>query len=119
MFKNPVPQTPIPNSRRLILRDKGEEERMWKNHTPNSIVGSLFQGKEKGKGWKNRGNPSPPLWNVFNTLAAAFKTKPGDWKQAKILKSSFSKCKTELGMDTEVIYKFTEAYQKVCVLKNK
>lgn len=43
---------PIPNSRRQILRYEGEKERMWKNHAPNSVVGFLFQSKEKGKGWE-------------------------------------------------------------------
>lgn len=92
---------------------------MWKNYATDSVVGSLFQSREKEEGWEKGGGPSPLLWNVFNTLVAAFKTKPEDWKQGKIVKSSFSKHKTELGMYAEVIYKFTEAYQKAHVLKNK
>lgn len=86
---------------------------------PNSVIGSLLQSRIKGKRWEKEASPSPLLWNVFNTLVAAFKTKYGDGKQAKILKSSFSKHKTELGMYAEVIYKFTEAYQKASLLQNK
>lgn len=90
---------------------------MWKNYATNNVVGCLFQSREKGEGREKGGNPSPLLWNVFDTLVAASKTKPEDWKQAKIVKSSFSKHKTELRMYAEVIYKFTEAYQKARVLK--
>lgn len=72
--------------------------------------------RKKGKGGKNGGSPSPLLRNVFETLVAAFKIKRGDWKQAKIVKSAFSKRKTELGTYTEVIHKFTEADQKARVL---
>lgn len=61
------------------------------------LLAPCSKARKKGKGGKNGGSPSPLLWNVFKTLVAAFKIKPGDWKQPKIVKSSFSKHKNWAG----------------------
>lgn len=76
-----------------------------------------MEGRQGGReGGRKEG---PLLWNVFNSLVAALKKIQGNWKQARIIKSSFSKHKTELEIYIEVIYKFTKGYQKACVLKKK